>query len=105
VHNIQHRVQHLAAQLRAQLRELPAVSVHDQGSALSGIVSFSRAGENAEDLHRRLHRQGINTSIIRRSGALLDFEQRKLGDINRASIHYYNTEDEITRFCAAVAAG
>jgi cysteine desulfurase / selenocysteine lyase len=103
MNNIQHRVQHLASQLREQLRELPQVLVHDQGNALSGIVTFSRPDENAATLHRRLQLQGINTSIIRRSGALLDFERRTLGDINRASVHYYNTEDEITRFCRAVA--
>jgi len=101
--NIQHRVQTLAAQLRQELAGLADVSVHDQGNRLSGIVTFSKSGETAEALHRRLHNRGINSSIVRRSGALLDFELRELGDINRASVHYYNTDDEIARFCQVVA--
>ena len=102
--NIQHRVQTLAARLRDALAGLTDVSVHDQGNRLSGIVTFSKSGESAEMLHRRLYNRGINSSIARRSGALLDFERRNLDDINRASVHYYyNTEDEIARFCQAVA--
>ncbi len=100
---IQHRVQSLAEQLRQALTGLVNVTVHDQGKMLSGIVTFSKSSETAEALHLRLRIQGINSSIVRRSGALLDFERRELGDINRASVHYYNTEDEIARFCLAVA--
>jgi len=101
--NIQQRVQALAAKLRKELKNLADVSIHDQGNMLSGIVTFSKSGETAEALHRRLQSRGINSSIARRSGALLDFERRELGDINRASVHYYNTEDEIARFCEVVA--
>ena len=101
--NIEHRVQTLATHLRQRLSDLAHVTVHDQGNLLSGIVTFSKASERAEALHHRLQNRGINSSIVRRSGALLDFERRELGDINRASVHYYNTEDEIVRFCLAVA--
>ena len=31
----------------------------------------------------------------------LDFEARSLEPMIRASVHYFNTEDEIARFCAA----
>jgi len=34
----------------------------------------------------------------------LDMEKRGLGDLARASVHYYNTEQELDRFAAAVAA-
>jgi selenocysteine lyase/cysteine desulfurase len=35
---------------------------------------------------------------------VLDARARRLPDVVRASVHYYNTEEEVTRFVAAVAA-
>ena len=36
-----HRIRTLAAALRLRLRGIPAVTVHDRGAVLCGIVSFS----------------------------------------------------------------
>ena len=33
-----------------------------------------------------------------------DMEARGLREVVRASVHYYNSDEEIARFCAAVAA-
>jgi hypothetical protein len=38
------------------------------------------------------------------SSTLLDARARRLRDLVRASVHYYNTEEEVARFAAAVAA-
>lgn len=100
--NISIRVQQLARMMRQSLETLPDVTVHETGNHLSGIVTFSRSGESATDLHRRLLRAGINTSVVRQVNTRLDFERRGLQDINRASVHYYNTEAEIEQFCDAV---
>ena len=67
------------------------------------VVTFSKADEDASTLFLRLQANGINTSIVRRSSALLDFERRGLGDVNRASVHYYNTEEEIEQCCKVIA--
>jgi cysteine desulfurase / selenocysteine lyase len=40
--------------------------------------------------------------VVRRQNTLLDFTKRNLADINRASVHYYNNDDEIERFCDAL---
>jgi selenocysteine lyase/cysteine desulfurase len=33
----------------------------------------------------------------------IDMEDRGLSELVRASVHYYNSEDEVDRFCAEVA--
>ena len=97
---IEKRIRKMATLLRQQLAEIPGVRIHDQGVHLGGIVSFSLDGMPAATLQQKLHAERINTSVIRRQSAQLDFTARQLGDINRASVHYYNTESEIERFCA-----
>lgn len=100
--DIEARVRMLAASLRTNLCRSQQLTVHDQGDNLSGIVTFSKGNENAADLQRRLLRKKINTSVVKASNNVLDFGQRRLGDVNRASVHYFNTETEIQRFCEVV---
>ena len=101
---IETRVCALAARLRARLAELPGITVHEQGENLSGIVTFSDSSQDAASLQKRLRHHNINTSVARLQTNLLDFSKRKLPDINRASLHYYNTEAEIDTFCQVLAA-
>lgn len=100
---IQARVQALAAMLRQQLADIPGVVLHEAGSPLSGIVTFSKNNEAPAALQKRLQAAGINSSVGQAAKERLDFGMRGLGDINRASVHYYNTEEEVERFCQVVA--
>jgi selenocysteine lyase/cysteine desulfurase len=34
----------------------------------------------------------------------LDFSRRNISEVVRASVHYFNSEDEIDQFCAFIAA-
>lgn len=45
---------------------------------------------------------GVNVSVSRRPSTLLDFEERSLTHVLRASPHYYNTEEQVLDFLAAV---
>jgi selenocysteine lyase/cysteine desulfurase len=101
---IEARVRTLAARLRASLQALPGITVHEQGDYLSGIVTFSDASQDAVTLQQKLRQQQINTSVARHQANLLDFSRRNLPDINRASVHYYNTDAEIDTFCQALSA-
>ena len=101
---IRERVMSLAENLRAQLSTMPAVRLHDLGVERCGIVSFSVEGIEPEVIKQQLASQRINVSISIRSDTLLDMESRGLGKIVRSSVHYYNSEDEIERFCRAVDA-
>jgi selenocysteine lyase/cysteine desulfurase len=101
---IAERVTGLAAALRGQLAAIPGVEVRDLGESPSGIVTFTRAGVGAEALQDALADQHINVSVTHGSSTLLDTERRRLPDLVRASVHYYNDDDELDRFCHAVAA-
>ncbi len=96
------RVRHLADALRARLAALPSVTVRDAGRTRCGIVTFSSEHVPAGQIQQRLRAEGINTSVSTPASTLLDAEARALPDLVRASVHYYNTKDELDRFCAAL---
>lgn len=98
------RVSALAESLRARLSEIPGVTVRDLGARKCGIVTFTVDGLPAETIKRRLAEQRINVTTSTVSSTRFDMEARRLDEVVRASVHYYNSEDEVERFCAAIAA-
>ncbi len=98
------RIKTLAYALRTQLSPLPGVIVRDRGVTQCGIVTFSVEGKDPDEIQRKLAQQNINVSVTRRSSTLLDMEARGFTSLVRASVHYYNTEEEVERFCERVAA-
>ncbi|SDZ42100.1 Selenocysteine lyase/Cysteine desulfurase [Amycolatopsis xylanica] len=92
---IEKRVTELAADLRSRLADLPGVTVHDQGARKCGIVTFSVAGIPAEKVKAHLAESKINTSVSARTSAQYDFTARNLPDMIRASVHYFNTDEEL----------
>jgi cysteine desulfurase / selenocysteine lyase len=103
IDTIWERVSGLAEALRQQLHTIAGVTVRDQGVERCGIVAFTMAGRAADEVQRWLGNAGINVSVSRIASTRLDMEARALPDLVRASVHYYNTEAEIERFCATLA--
>ncbi len=101
---IHKRVTRLATQLREALSSIAGVTVHEAMDSASGIVTFHHDTVPADILHQKLLADNINTSVVRTGNTRLDFEDRNLPDLNRASVHYYNTRDEVERFGQAVEA-
>jgi len=97
------RVSGLAATLRERLGEIPGVTVRDLGAVKCGIVTFTVEGRDPREIRRRLGAQGANVTASLAEYARLDMEQRRLAGVVRASVHYYNTEEEVERFCRLVA--
>jgi selenocysteine lyase/cysteine desulfurase len=96
------RVQSLADALRNRLSLLPGVVVRDRGATRCGIVTFTVDGWEAAALQERLAQWAINVTVSAQSSTRLDMEARGLTALVRASVHYYNSEEEIERFCAAL---
>ena len=97
------RIKTLAQQLRSQLLALGFVTIHDLGVERCGIVTFNIAGVAADNVQRKLLEMGINVSVSLEESGRLDLAERKIPQLVRASVHYYNSEEEIERFCDAVA--
>ena len=101
--NIWRRVKMLAYQLRTQLSPLPGVIVHDRGITQCGIVTFTVEDMDPQVIKQQLAQHNINVSVSEQSSTLLDMTTRGLTSLVRASVHYYNTEEEVERFCATLA--
>jgi selenocysteine lyase/cysteine desulfurase len=95
----------LADELRAELARIPGVTVRDLGQERCGIVTFTKEGEEPDAIKRRLAEHRINVSVSRARYATLDLGKRGLSAVVRASVHYYNTRDEIGRFCDVLRRG
>ena len=99
---IRDRAWGLAAILREKLSRLAGVTVRDLGARQCAIVTFTVEGRDPDAIKASLAEKKINVTVTGTLGARLDMDARGLTKMVRASVHCYNTEDEIDRFCAAL---
>ncbi|MEO1052028.1 MAG: aminotransferase class V-fold PLP-dependent enzyme [Bacteroidota bacterium] len=97
--NIWERIMKLSAALRNKLSSISGIQVKDIGRIKSGIITFTVAGKSPNDIKDLLKKERINVSVIKPDNTLIDSQGRDLTPMVRASIHYYNTEEEIDHFC------
>jgi selenocysteine lyase/cysteine desulfurase len=102
VEAIASRVIALAATLRDRLEAVPGLTLHDRGVERCGIATFTIDGVDEFELAASLRAQHINISVSTIDFARYDFEARGLTAVARASVHYYNTEEELARLVDAV---
>lgn len=100
VDRIWQRVQYLADLTRSEFSSIPGVTVHDIGSEKCGIVTFSVAGIDSMLVRNKLVEHGINVSFGGAQATPIYMEKHQLQGIVRASLHYYNTENEIYSMCS-----
>jgi cysteine desulfurase / selenocysteine lyase len=98
------RVGALAARLRDDLGAIDGVRVHDLGLRKCGIVSLTVDGLDSHVVRDALAERAINVSVNPRHYTLFDMDARGLPDLVRASVHYYNSEDEVDALVDAMAA-
>ena len=97
--SIYRRIQQLAHYLRESIESIPGFHVHDLGREKCGIVTFAHDVLPVSSIQASLARHQMNISIASVTNARLDFEDRSLQELARASVHYFNTEQEVNRFC------
>jgi cysteine desulfurase/selenocysteine lyase len=97
---ISERVRMLAATLRQKLAGLDGVTIADLGLEQCAIVTFSCAQMPADQLQQQLALRQINTSSVPFAANPVSTEKLHQPTLLRASLHYYNTIEEIEHFVA-----
>jgi cysteine desulfurase / selenocysteine lyase len=99
VDRIWQRIQHLAGLMRRQLKAINWVTVHDIGDQQCGIVTFSIKHMDSAAVKGKLAEQDINVSVAIDKSTLIYMNKNHLTSVVRASVHYYNTEEEVNVMC------
>jgi cysteine desulfurase/selenocysteine lyase len=102
VEEIWERIRLLGAGTRQLLDEVDGVTVRDLGAVKCGIVTFEVGGRNALEVRELLSERAINVSISTLLSAPIDMHERGIDSLVRASVHAFNTEEEIDEFVAAI---
>ncbi|MEO6631123.1 MAG: aminotransferase class V-fold PLP-dependent enzyme [Mucilaginibacter sp.] len=99
VDRIWRRVQLLATTLRSKLAGIDGITIHDFGAEQCGIVTFTVNGFDAVQVKHHLAEKHINVSVGKAISTFYFMDKNNLTNVVRASVHYYNTEEEIHVMC------
>ena len=74
------------------------------GPRLPPVQHPSRGQRARRWVHHHLAERGVNVSVSLVDYARLDLENRGLPDLVRASVHYYNTDEELDKLIKSLPA-
>jgi cysteine desulfurase/selenocysteine lyase len=98
IHFNKNRTYQLAGYLRTKLASVPNAIVTDEGVEQCGIVTFMIPNVEPTRIKNHCAKASINVTTPKGSGSLVSFQQRGLSELVRASVHYYNTYEEVDTF-------
>ncbi|MGE0175358.1 MAG: aminotransferase class V-fold PLP-dependent enzyme [Oligoflexales bacterium] len=98
LNNIEERITVLSRHLKEALGRTSAVNLCDTGKTSCGIVTFTIPHKDPGSIQAKLRGSNINVSVSTFQGTPLDFGRRGIHSLFRASIHYYNTSEEVDLF-------
>jgi selenocysteine lyase/cysteine desulfurase len=93
--DIKRRDDELASRLRERVGGLPGAKILDLGPQPCAIVSFAIEGIAPDVLKAALGAKRINVSVSTAEDTLLDMSARGYESWIRASVHYFNSEQEV----------
>jgi selenocysteine lyase/cysteine desulfurase len=103
VNHIEKRNQQLCSWVKEGLAGIEGVSVLDKGAVLSSIISAKIPDTEPRAMLEGLRQRGINTSLMFRNSALIDFERKNTDWALRVSPHYFNTREEVDLLVKSIA--
>lgn len=95
--NIEQYNKELIKQFRTRLQEVKGLNLHDRGSHLSSILTFTTETRSLEQTAQLLRDNEVYFSISPGGSALLDFAKKGLNGVLRFSPHYFNTIEELEK--------
>ena len=96
------RVKSLGELMRDKLSDIHGLTIRDLGRERCGIVTFTLEGHSAEEIKSTMAEENININYSPRNFTRLDMDQRDIENVVRASVHYYNSEEEIEQLVVAL---
>ncbi|GAA0551329.1 aminotransferase class V-fold PLP-dependent enzyme [Actinomadura livida] len=97
---IEDRVTGLATGLRAALTERPGTTVLDKGARPSGIVTFTVEGHDPTEIKDAAREVDVNINVT--NPVSHGYDPHAAAAAVRASVHYYNTEEELDRLLSVL---
>ncbi|WP_419904076.1 aminotransferase class V-fold PLP-dependent enzyme [Kiloniella sp.] len=97
VKNIEERISDLSQYFRNELSNIPSISLLDLGDKKCGIVSFYSDQKKCTEIRAFLETNQIHVSTPGRTGNPVLFDQCGISQLVRASVHYFNTKEEIDK--------
>jgi selenocysteine lyase/cysteine desulfurase len=99
--SIEERVTGLAQKLRDELAARPGTTVLDRGARPSGIVTFTVDGRDPDAIREAARERDVNINVTNP----LDhgYDVNAAPSAVRASVHYYNNEDDLDRLLSVLA--
>jgi selenocysteine lyase/cysteine desulfurase len=96
------QVKLLSGIIRSRLSEIGELMILDRGTEKSGSVTFHIMHSRPAFIVQELLRRKINVVASYRAYGLIDFDEKGVDWVIRASPHYYNTIEEIEIFIDAL---
>lgn len=97
IQNIASRNAGLMTVFRSALDKVEGLMMHDRGTRLSSILTFTSTRHPLGEIAGRLRQQGVFFSMSSRQMALIDFNKKDLDAVVRFSPHYFNTTEELEK--------
>lgn len=97
------RIIYLAAILTESLKQIQSVQLLEKGSKLNGIIPFKVQGKKVSYVFNALSLHKINVDVSEEQHTPLDNDKSYDKEFIRASLHYYNTEEEIENFTRIIS--
>ncbi|MEU8305142.1 aminotransferase class V-fold PLP-dependent enzyme [Actinomadura sp. NPDC048955] len=97
---IEERVLGLAARLREELAARPGVTVLDKGARPSGIVTFTVDGREPAAVKAAARELDVNINVT--DPLAHGYDPHARPSAVRASVHYYNTDEELERLLSVL---